>query len=238
MSEAFTHVDGGELDLLIIADHASAHVPDDVDLGIDPALLRDHIAVDIGVAEVSRLIADQLGCTAVLGGISRLVIDLNREDDAPGLLPVMSDGHAIPGNRHADLADRMIRFHHPYHHHIERVLAAMDSPFILSVHSFTPRLASDPHQERPWDIGILYNEDDRAARIAIPLLEQAGLIVGDQLPYSGKLLNATMNRHAEANGIPYLGIEMRQDLIADVLGQRRFAGILGPVVLECRNSLA
>lgn len=238
MSEAFTHVDGGELDLLIIADHASAHVPDDVDLGIDPALLRDHIAVDIGVAEVSRLIADQLGCTAVLGGISRLVIDLNREDDAPGLLPVMSDGHAIPGNRHADLADRMIRFHHPYHHHIERVLQAMDSPFILSVHSFTPRLASDPHQERPWDIGILYNEDDRAARIAIPLLEQAGLIVGDQLPYSGKLLNATMNRHAEANGIPYLGIEMRQDLIADVLGQRRFAGILGPVVLECRNSLA
>lgn len=238
VSEAFTHVDGGELDLLIIADHASAHVPDDVDLGIDPALLRDHIAVDIGVAEVSRLIADQLGCTAVLGGISRLVIDLNREDDAPGLLPVMSDGHAIPGNRHADLADRMIRFHHPYHHHIERVLQAMDSPFILSVHSFTPRLASDPHQERPWDIGILYNEDDRAARIAIPLLEQAGLIVGDQLPYSGKLLNATMNRHAEANGIPYLGIEMRQDLIADVLGQRRFAGILGPVVLECRNSLA
>ena len=238
MSEAFTHIDGGDLDLLIIADHASAHVPDDIDLGIDPVLLRDHIAVDIGVAEVSRMIADQLGCTAVLGGISRLVIDLNREDDAPGLLPVMSDGHVIPGNRHADLADRMIRFHHPYHHHIERVLEAMGSPFILSVHSFTPRLASDPHQERPWDIGILYNEDDRAARIAIPMLESADLIVGDQLPYSGKLLNATMNRHAEANGIPYLGIEMRQDLIADEAGQRRFADILGRVVLECRNSLA
>ena len=238
MNEVFTQVDGGDLDLLIIADHASAHVPGDIDLGIDLSLLRDHIAVDIGVAEVSRMIADQLGCTAVLGGISRLVIDLNREDDAPGLLPVMSDGHAIPGNRLADLADRMIRFHHPYHHHIERVLAAMDSPFILSVHSFTPRLASDPHQERPWDIGILYNEDDRAAHIAIPLLENAGLIVGDQLPYSGKLLNATMNRHAEANGIPYLGIEMRQDLIADEAGQRRFADILGPLVLECRNSLA
>ena len=238
MNEVFTQVDGGDLDLLIIADHASAHVPGDIDLGIDLSLLRDHIAVDIGVAEVSRMIADQLGCTAVLGGISRLVIDLNREDDAPGLLPEMSDGHAIPGNRLADLADRMIRFHHPYHHHIERVLAAMDSPFILSVHSFTPRLASDPHQERPWDIGILYNEDDRAAHIAIPLLENAGLIVGDQLPYSGKLLNATMNRHAEANGIPYLGIEMRQDLIADEAGQRRFADILGPVVLECRNSLA
>src|SRR5690606_27940551 len=99
-------------------------------------------------------------------------------------------------------------------------------------------LVSDPGQQRPWDIGVLYNEDDRAARIAIPLLETAGLKVGDQLPYSGKLLNATMNRHAEANGIPYLGVEMRQDLVGEAAGQRRFAEILGQIALECRNRLA
>lgn len=238
MSEAFTQIDGGPLNLLIIADHASAHVPADINLEIDAELLANHIAVDIGAAEVSSMLAEQLGCTAILGGVSRLVIDLNREDDAPGLLPVMSDGHVIPGNRHADLATRMIRFHHPYHHQIGRLLDGMTSPFILSVHSFTPRLTSDPDAHRPWDIGVLYNQDDRAARIAISLLTDAGLLVGDQLPYSGKLLNATMNRHAEANGIPYLGIEMRQDLVADANGQCRFADILGPVVLQCRNSLA
>jgi predicted N-formylglutamate amidohydrolase len=238
MSEAFTRIDGGDLNLLIIADHASAHVPADIDLGIDPALMREHIAIDLGVAEVSGLLAAQLGCTAILGGVSRLVIDLNREEDAAGLLPVMSDGHVIPGNRDADLADRMLRFHHPYHHQVAALLDGMTSPFILSVHSFTPRLASDPGQQRPWDIGILYNQDDRAARIAIPLLEAAGLKVGDQLPYSGQLLNATMNRHAEANGIPYLGIEMRQDLVGDAAGQKRFADILGPIVLECRSRLA
>jgi len=237
MSEAFTLVESGGLDLLIVADHASADVPEDIDLGIDPALLGNHIAIDIGVAAVSRLLAAQLGGTAILGGVSRLVIDLNREEDAPGLLPVMSDGHAISGNRDADLGDRMRRFYHPYHHAIARRLATMASPFILSVHSFTPRLASDPDQQRPWEIGILYGEDDRAARIAIPLLEGAGLIVGDQQPYSGKLLNATMNRHAEANGIPYLGIEMRQDLVGDAAGQRRFADLLGPVVLACRSAL-
>ena len=238
MSEAFTQIDDGDLNILIIADHASAHVPTDIDLGIDAALLRDHIAIDIGVAEVSALLARELGCKAVLGGVSRLVIDLNREEDAPGLLPVMSDGHVIPGNRHADLAERMIRFHHPYHHHVAWLLDGMASPFILSVHSFTPGLASDPGQKRPWDIGVLYNQDDRAARIAIPMLEEVGLNVGDQLPYSGKVLNATMNRHAEGNGIPYLGIEMRQDLVGDAQGQRRFAGILAPVVLECRRRLA
>ena len=237
MSEAFTLVEAGGLDLLIVADHASAHVPQDIDLGIDPALLGNHIAIDIGVAAVSRLLAAQLGGTAILGGVSRLVIDLNREEDAPGLLPVMSDGHAISGNRDADLSDRMRRFYHPYHQAIERRLATMASPFILSVHSFTPLLASYPDQQRPWEIGILYGADDRAARIAIPLLEAAGLRVGDQQPYSGKLLNATMNRHAEANGIPYLGIEMRQDLVADAAGQRRFADLLGPVVLACQGAL-
>lgn len=238
MSEAFTRIDGGPAPIVIVADHASAHVPADIDLGIDPALLSTHIAIDIGVAEVARLLASQLGCVAILGGISRLVIDLNREDDAPGLIPVQSDGIAISGNRTAKVADRMARFYHPYHREVGRLIAGTVSPFILSLHSFTPQLASDPEQARPWDIGVLYNEDDRAARLAIPLLEEAGLNVGDQLPYSGQLLNATMNRHAEDNGISYLGVEMRQDLVNSVEGQRRFADILGRITLQCRNSLA
>ena len=70
---------------------------------------------------------------------------------------------------------------------------------------------------------MLYNEDDRAARVAIPMLEADGLCVGDQQPYSGKLLNATMNRHAEAHGRAYLGIEIRQDEIANADGQKLWA---------------
>jgi predicted N-formylglutamate amidohydrolase len=238
MSDMFDIIVAGAAPVLIIGDHASAHVPADIELGIAPALLRNHVAIDIGVAEVARLLAPMLSCTAILAGVSRLVIDLNREEGATGLLPVMSDGHAIPGNRDADLGERLRRFHHPYHARIAMLLDAMTSPFILSLHSFTPGLASKPLEARPWEIGILYNKDDRAARIAIPLLEQAGLVVGDQQPYSGALLNATMNRHAEANGIPYLGVEMRQDLVADAAGQQRFAEILQLVLTECRNILA
>ena len=32
-----------------------------------------------------------------------------------------------------------------------------------------------------------------------------------------------MNRHAEGNAIPYVGIEMRQDLVGDAEGQALFA---------------
>ena len=51
-------------------------------------------------------------------------------------------------------------------------------------------------------------------------------MVGDQEPYSGRQLNYTMNRHAEAEGRPYLGIEIRQDQIGDAAGQARWADIL------------
>lgn len=238
MSEAFTLIRGGDAPILIVADHASGHVPADIDLGIDRALLRDHIALDIGVAEVAALLVERLSCTAILGGVSRLVIDLNRERDAPALIPHVSDGHAIPGNDGADRQARIDRFYHPYHDAVTERLSAMESPFILSLHSFTPALTSAPDRKRPWEIGILYNEDDRAARVAIPMLEEAGFVTGDQLPYSGKLLNATMNLHAEGGGHPYLGVEMRQDIAGVAEGQRRFADVLAPIVERCRALLA
>jgi hypothetical protein len=109
------------------------------------------------------------------------------------------------------------------------LLDAAPPALVLSLHSFTPSLRSAPEEARPWQVGVLYNEDDRAARLAIPLLEAEGLIVGDQQPYSGKLLNATMNRHAEAHGRPYFGIEIRQDLIGDEAGQAEWAERLARV---------
>lgn len=212
--------------ILLIADHASAFVPADIDLGIDPALLREHIAIDIGVAEVAALLVESGAVdAAILGGVSRLVVDCNREEDAPGVLPIASDGHAVPGNALDDAGReaRLARFFRPYHDHIAATIAAHRPAMILSLHSFTPALAAHPEQARPWHVGVLYNEDDRLAAAAIAALTAEGLNVGDQLPYSGKLLNATMNRHAESNGIPYIGIEMRQDLVRDAAGQALFA---------------
>lgn len=240
MSEAWRQIGsprtGG---VLLIADHASAEVPADIELGIDPALLANHIAIDIGVAEVAELLVRQGAVdAAILGGVSRLVVDCNRDTDAPGAVPIASDGHAIPGNAlgHAAREARMARFFHPYHDHIAATVAAHRPAMILSLHSFTPALASDPAQARPWHVGVLYNEDDRLAAAAIAALREEGLTVGDQQPYSGKLLNATMNRHAEANGIPYVGIEMRQDLVDSPAGHalwaQRLARMCGKVALN------
>lgn len=225
MSEAFTLIGtprfGG---ILVVSDHASNRVPDDIDLGIPPELLNQHIAVDIGVAEVGALMAQRPGMAAFQGGVSRLVCDFNRDEHLPSVVPTVSDGHAIPGNvLDAEGHEaRLARFFRPYHDALDDLLADVPQALILSLHSFTPQLASSD-EPRPWHVGVLYNEDDRAARIAIPLLEAEGLCVGDQLPYSGKLLNATMNRHAEAEGRSYLGVEVRQDLIGHAAGQAEWA---------------
>jgi predicted N-formylglutamate amidohydrolase len=220
--------------ILVVSDHASNRVPDDIDLGINPALLCQHVAVDIGVAEVGALMAQRSGTAAFQCNVSRLACDVNREPHAPAVIPIASDGHAIPGNAidHAGHLARIARFHDPYHAALAALLEEAPPALILSLHSFTPSLSAHPEEQRPWQVGVLYNQDERAARIAIPLLEAEGLVVGDQQPYSGKLLNYTMNRHAEADGRPYLGIEIRQDQIGDPTGQGQWAERLARICNE------
>ena len=64
--------------ILVISDHASNRVPADIDLGLaHRELLDQHIAVDIGVAGVGRIMAQSAGIAAFQGGVSRLVsVDL------------------------------------------------------------------------------------------------------------------------------------------------------------------
>ena len=124
---------------------------------------------------------------------------------------------------------RIERFYRPYHAALASLLSEAEPRLIVSLHSFTPTLKSRPEEQRPWECGVLYNADERASRLAIPLLAAHGLVVGDQQPYSGRLLNATMNLHAEAHGRPYFGLEVRQDLIADEAGQARWAGLVAEV---------
>jgi len=227
MSEAFRLIgDTAPGGILIESDHASARVPDDIDLGIDPALLNEHIAIDIGVAAIAELLVQRPGYAAFLGNVSRLVCDFNRDEHGPAVAPIASDGHAIPGNAldHAGHEARLARFYRPYHAAFADVIDRMRPALILSLHSFTPRLASRPEEARPWHIGVLYNRDRRGAALALDwLAREPGLVVGDQQPYSGELLNATMDRHAEARGQLYVGVELRQDLVGDAAGQLQWA---------------
>ena len=217
--------------VLILCDHASNHVPPALgNLGLAPETLTRHIAYDIGAATVTQRLSALLDAPAILATVSRLVIDLNRAPGARDAIPDRSDGVVIPGNQGLDAAARRARIDAvfvPYHAACERQLAAMrargERPIVIGLHSFTPEMNGTP---RPWPIGFLYDRDPRLfAALRAPLKADYGFDVGDNEPYSGRELYYTMHRHGEAHGLMQATIEIRQDQIADVAGQRRWAAI-------------
>jgi len=221
------------LPVLLVCDHASNRIPPELnDLGLLRDQLETHIGWDIGAARVSKLLAEAFHVPVVQASNSRLVVDCNRRLDDPSAFPVNSDGIAVPGNSamsEADKGARAERFYWPYHHairdQVRRLEAKAAAPAIIAVHSFTPTMAG---QQRPWQIGALWDKDSRIARPFINALRhQTDIVVGDNEPYSGRHpADFTLDHHAEAEGLPHLGIEVRQDLIADEVGARHWAGVL------------
>jgi predicted N-formylglutamate amidohydrolase len=218
--------------LLFLCDHASNAIPADYDrLGLAAPLFETHIAYDIGAAFVTRALAGAYGAAALLGGTSRLLIDLNRGADDPTLVMKLSDGSIIPGNRGADAAEvarRLERFHVPYHSAIREQIARIGRETILiSVHSFTPAWKG---VGRPWEVGVLYGSDARLARPLMQHLEAAGFAVGDNEPYAGALDGDTLDIHGTKAGHANVLIEIRQDFLADQLMAENFAARLKPIL--------
>lgn len=224
---------GGTSPVLLLCDHASNFVPRTLaNLGLSEAELRRHIAWDIGIAEVTRILAQRLNALAVLSHFSRLIIDPNRSVEDPTLIPQLSDGVIVPGNRNLSAAQRQARFatfHQAYHGAVigalDTIIARGQTPAIVSMHSFTPIIKG---LERPWKIGILWNRDGRIPVPLIARLRAQGLTVGDNEPYSGRDNHGyTLHVHAEPRGLANALIEVRQDLIDTHHGAAEWASLLG-----------
>lgn len=222
--------------VLLLCDHAGNAFPEGYGtLGLPEPELKRHIAYDIGAAAVTRHMAAALGAPAILSHYSRLLIDLNRGADDPTLIMRISDGAVVPGNRHLDVAERENRirlYYRPYHEAVDalldRGLAIGIPPVVVSIHSFTDNWRGTP---RPWHTGILWDKDDR---LALPLIktlsEEAGLVVGDNEPYDGKLKGDCLWQHGTQRGLAHAIIEVRQDLIGKAGGQREWGDRLSRAV--------
>jgi len=223
----------GKAPVLLVADHASPFFPAGLkQLGLDDSVLEQHVAWDIGSDMLARFLADELDAQLVLAGFSRLIVDPNRKLNSPTAFPELSDGIAIPGNIGLDETQKALRvqsFFKPYHDAITDKLNAFKErgivPAMISIHTCTPVL---DRIVRPWHIGILWDTDPRLPKPFIDYFNQVGEIcIGDNKPYSGRHPNDfTIDHHAEPAGLPHMGIEVRQDLVSDAEGARKWAGIL------------
>jgi predicted N-formylglutamate amidohydrolase len=237
VTEAFETIEGDHgRGLLIVCDHASNAIPAEYgNLGLTPYQLARHIAYDIGVDAVTRRIAAALGVPAVMSRFSRLLIDPNRGIEDPTLVMRISDGAVVPGNARIDaagIATRIERFYRPYDEAVGAAIARFRAdgivPALFSIHSFTPAWKGVP---RPWHAGLLWDRDARFAALLIDALRRdAGLVVGDNEPYSGELEGDMMNRHATRSGLAHALIEIRQDLIGDAAGVAEWADRLARIL--------
>ena len=222
--------------ILLVCDHASCRIPGSLgDMGLDPFARRCHLAIDIGAGSLTEQLAASLGVTAVVARYSRLVVDLNRQlMDASAFLEY-GDGIVVPGNRNLRQADKDSRadaLYWPYHkavdEQVQRLRNAGPPPAFISVHSFTPVLNG---HSRPWQMGILWDKDTRLRDIFMDDFGAAGYVVGDNEPYSGKAPHDfTIDHHAEEIGLPHIGIEIRQDLVADDAGVAKIADIMHKII--------
>ncbi len=227
--------------LVLIADHASNHVPADLaDLGLPAAEFARHIAWDIGVAPLTRALAARLGAPAVLSRFSRLVIDPNRGEDDPTLVMRLSDGAVVPGNARLDADGRRARIERFWRPYDAAVTTAIDAaftagrpPMLFSLHSFTPIWRGTP---RPWHCGVLWDADPRLPEFLLARLGgDPALVVGDNEPYDGALEGDTMYRHGTRRGLVHAILEVRQDLIADEAGVAAWADRLEPILREAMS---
>ena len=219
---------------IIFCDHSSNRIPAELNnLGLPPSELERHIAWDIGAAGVAAELSANLDAPAILCCTSRLVIDCNRHLDARDLIPEISDGTPVPGNRNLSTGERQSRigqWFEPYHAAIESVIKerGLDS-IALSIHSMTPCLAGN---SRPWQIAISSHRDRTQAQPMLDNLRSQGdITVGDNQPYDlDPSVDYTIPFHAMRRNMPYLQVEFRQDEIADPAGQlswaQRFADAL------------
>jgi predicted N-formylglutamate amidohydrolase len=228
----------GSSPLLLLGDHAGREIPVVLgDLGVAPEALDRHVAWDIGVAGLGERLAWALDAAFIRQTYSRLVIDCNRRPGAADCALAVSDGVAIPGNANleaADLAWRVGEIYAPYQAEIARVLDLREElgrpTLLVSLHSFTPVFQG---VSRPWRFGVLHRGDSPFSIRMLRLLREAlGDDAGDNEPYAMDATDNTVPLHADARGLDYLELEVRQDLIAEATGQDAAASFLARLLAE------
>jgi predicted N-formylglutamate amidohydrolase len=234
----------GASSFLLLGDHAGNEVPSALArLGLGDEEMGRHIAWDIGIAGLGRRLSEALDAAFIAQTYSRLVIDCNRDPEAPDAIPAISDGTPVPANQDLSPLDRAARLreiHVPYQLAIAEALSRRDQAglrtILVSLHSFTPAMNGFA---RPWQIGILHSEGETGfAQAILRLLRARGdLVVGDNQPYAMDKIDYTIPHHAFGARRPYVEIEIRQDLLATPEQQAEWSDLLAPLLKEAAQGI-
>jgi predicted N-formylglutamate amidohydrolase len=233
----------GRSNFVIVVDHASNRIPRRLaGLGLSDSELQRHIAWDIGCLGVAQQVTAALDAPLIAQNYSRLVMDCNRPPGVESAIPTMSEWTSIPGNlalTAEQINARRTEIFDPYHERVQALLdarlAAARPTILVAQHSMTDSFKG---VRRGMHAAILYNRDRRFAGLMLDMLRrEQDLVVGDNEPYFlSDETDYTVPHHAEQRGLPYVEIEIRQDLILDERGQSVWARRIVRALQDAENT--
>jgi predicted N-formylglutamate amidohydrolase len=209
--------------LLFTCEHASAFVPPAFRTRLARNKQRGtHRELDLGALPVATLLAKRFAAPLFAGGISRLLMDLNRSPHNPRVYSKLL--RELPATQQRAL---LARYHTPHWQavgdHVAQSIRRYGKVIHIAVHSFTPVLVHDDGRKdkRTADVGLLYDparpgETRLARRWRVALKDaDAELRVRCNYPYLGKgdgLASSLRKQHTSRR---YVGfeLELNQELL-------------------------
>jgi predicted N-formylglutamate amidohydrolase len=202
--------------LLFTCEHASAFVPQRYNKLLRGSKFRGtHRELDIGALAVASFLARQFKAPLYAGGISRLLVDMNRSAHNPSVLSQVA--RTLPA---AEQASLMKRYHTQHwdqiRDQIAKAVGANRKVVHIAVHSFTPVMVYEngERDERTADIGLLYDPARTPERLMaqrwVSTLKEAGadLRVRRNYPYQGKGDGLATSMRSQFSVRLYVGFEL------------------------------
>lgn len=220
--------------LLLVCEHASNFIPEDLDnLQLSDEVLNSHAAFDIGAIELAKKISHLLNAPLISSEVSRLVYDCNRSYGLTDTIPVKSEVYYIPGNKNlneTDSINRYKKYYVPFEEAISKRLKEFTSPpILLTIHSFTPIFLGE---ERQVDIGIIDDVDNRLSLEMIKVAKiKTDYCVEHNQPYgNGDNTTYTLSLHGSKNTLLNGMIEVKNSLLETANNREEISLLLANVI--------
>lgn len=204
----------GTAPFIISCEHATNALPEGMTWPKEDAwVINTHWAVDLGIADLTRLLAEDTNATAVLTRYSRLYLDVNRYTDSDTLCRDHGDGKTIHLNKNLSqeqIEERIKRAYHHWHETLYRQARSKRGNFLLSLHSFTGNYEG---QTRDLEIGVMHVGNLELATKWRDFFRSKGFNSEVDQPYDGATYMISAHLAAKRTWRDAIMLEIRNDLL-------------------------
>lgn len=194
---------------ILSCEHASNDLPEAYKDLYALSFRQTHRGYDRGAFDAFKALQASLNLWGIAGDYSRLLIDLNRSLDSPGLFSFRSD--LLEKNQKQQIVDTIYKpYRNAVFNKVKEEVSKGNQVIHLSLHSFTPILRG---VKRSCDVGLLYDparssEFQLCQRFFNALSEIPRLRVAHNQPYSGTDDGLTTYLRSHFSNEHYAGIEI------------------------------